>query len=317
MSLATLKVKVEKLIDKIESLPVLTEDIAVNYTRPSWWLPYPEVLKNQGLNEIFLLLEVDGSVTEFDGIDLSETAVLSNGRKQFWKRIEGIQIEGEMPDLLEVFANCSDEWCFNHTSATVTTSLTNAKAFYPKLQIIGGTPMKITSNANTLPVTGNLRIIDCEINVRSNAQLNGIFAFSGLTKAPLINSSVALPYAFNTCSALTDGGILGGTHGTGGNCIYQYCTAMEKIHISEPCTVISTTFNKCSMLKEVTVDKGFSGSLYLQHSTRYSSETLHAIIENYADCTGLDVTFQVGESNLAKIDDDHKAMLTAKGIEYK
>lgn len=317
MSLATLKTKVEQLIDKIESFPVLTEDTEMNYTRPSWWLPYPEIIKSNGVNEIFLLLEVDADTTEYDGIDLSTTTVLPNGRKQFWKRIEGTQIEGEMPELLEVYANCTDEWCFSHTAIAVTTALTNAKSFYPKLQIINGTPMKITSSANTLPVSGNLRLINCEVNIRSSAQINGIFAFSGLTKAPVIKSDVALPYAFNTCTALTDGGVFGGTSGTGGNSVYQYCMSMEKIHIAEPCTVTSTSFNKCSLLRDVTVDNGFSSSLYLHHSTRFSSETLHAIIENYADCTGKGVVFQVGDTNLEKIDEAHKAMLTEKGIEYK
>ena len=175
----------------------------------------------------------------------------------------------------------------------------------------------MSSGANTLPVSGNLRLVNCEVNIRSTAQLNGIFAFSGLTKAPVINADVAIPYAFNTCTALTDGGVFGGNHGTGGNCAYQYCTAMEKLHISEPCTVTATTFNKCASLRYVTVDKGFSGSLYLHHSTRFSSETLHAIIESYADCTGLGVVFQVGDTNLEKIDEEHKAMLTKKGIEYR
>ena len=317
MSLATLKTKVEKLIDKIESFPVLSENTDTNYTRPSWWLPYPKTAESQGLNEIFLLIEVDSSVTEYDGIDLSDTAVLPNGRKQFWKRIEGTQIEGEIPDLLEVYANCTDEWCFNHTAFAVTTSLTNAKPLYPKLQIIGGTPMKIASNANALPVSGNLRLINCEVHIRSASQLNGIFAFSGLTRAPVIKSDVALPYAFNTCLALTDGGIFGGDSVASGNYAYQYCMSMKKIHIAKPCNVSATTFNKCASLRYVTVDEGFSDSLYLHHSTLFSTETLHAIIENYADCSGLDVVFQVGEANLEKIDGAHKQLLTDKSISYK
>lgn len=317
MSLATLKAKVEQLIDKIESFPVLTENTEVNYTRPSWWLPYPEITKSNGVNEIFLLIEVDADTAEYEGIDLTDTAVLPNGRKQFWKRIEGTQIEGEMPELLEVYANCTDEWCFNHTAMAVTTALTNAKAFYPKLQIIGGTPMKISSSTNTLAASGNLRLINCEVNIRATGQINGIFAFSGLLKAPVIKSDVAVPYAFNTCTALTDGGVFGGASGTGGNCAYQYCMSMEKIHIAEPCAVTSVTFNKCTSLRDITVDSGFSGSLYLHHSTRFSARTLHAIIENYADCTGKGVVFQVGETNLAKIDEAHKTMLTEKGIEYR
>ena len=317
MSLATLKTKVEQLIDKIQSFPVLTENTAANYTRPSWWLPYPELTKGENVNEIFLLIETQADEEEYDGVDLSGTPVMPNGRKQFWKRIEGTQVEGEMPDLLEVLANCTEKWCFNHPTAVITTSLTNARAFYPKLQIIGGTAMKISSTANTLPVSGSLRLISCEVYVESAAQTNGIFAYSGLVKAPVIKAEVSLPYAFNTCTALTDGGVFGGTSCTGGNYAYQYCMAMEKIHIAEPCTVTATTFNKCSALRHVTVDRGFTGSLYLHHSTRFSSEALHAIIENYADCTGLNVVFQVGDTNLEKIDEAHKSMLTRKGIEYK
>ena len=188
MSLATLKTKVEQLIDRIKSFPVLTENTDVNYTRPSWWLPCPESTKPDGTNEIFLLIEVDEDTEEYGGIDLSDTPVLPNGRKQFWQKIEGTQIEGEIPELLEVYANCTDEWCFNHAAVTVTTSLTNAKSFYPKLQIIGGTPMKISSSANTLPVSGSLRLINCEVNIRASSQINGVFAFSGLTKAPAIKS---------------------------------------------------------------------------------------------------------------------------------
>ena len=317
MSLVTLKTKVEQLIDRVLSFPVLTEYTDTSYTRPTWWLPYPVLTEGKSVNEIFLLLEVDADTAEYDGTDLSGTPVLPNGKKQFWKRIEGTQVEGDIPELLEVYANCAEEWCFSHQSVTATTTLANARAIYPKLQIISGTPMKISSTMNTLPATGRLRIINCEVHLDSNSQLSGIFAYSGLLKAPVIRADVALPYAFNSCLSLTDAGVFGGTVCTGGNYAFQYCTSLERVHISEPCTVSSLTFNKCSSLRYVTVDKGFSGSLYLHHSTKYSSETLHTIIENYADCTGLGVVFQVGDDNLEKIDAAHKQMLESKGIEYK
>jgi hypothetical protein len=41
------------------------------------------------------------------------------------------------------------------------------------------------------------------------------------------------------------------------------------------------------------------------------------MIENLADLTGQTAkTFQVGETNLAKIDEEHLAMLTAKNWSY-
>ena len=66
------------------------------------------------------------------------------------------------------------------------------------------------------------------------------------------------------------------------------------------------------------VGNGTSADLYLQYSTNYTQATLHAIIENLADLTGKTAkTFVVGETNLAKIDDEHIAMLNQKNWNYQ
>ena len=176
MSLLTLKNKVEELVEKIKAFPNIADEIDSDYTRPSWWLPYPELTQGDNVNEIFLLMEVESDVMEYEGIDLTDTPILQNGKKQFWKRVEGTQIDGEQPDLLEVFANCIDEWCFKHPTMTVSTAITNGKAIYPMLQLISGTQMIISSNANHLAAQGNLRLIKCPINISST--LAGVFAYS-------------------------------------------------------------------------------------------------------------------------------------------
>lgn len=317
MSINTLKTKVEQLIKKVEDFPELFEYGTANYTRPSWWLPYPELTSGENINEIFLLMEVLPDVMEYDGIDLSNTSVLKNGKKQFWKRLEGTQIDGEQPDLIEVYANCCEQWCFNHTALTVTTALTSAKSFYPKLQLIGGTAMKISSTSNHLPASGNLRLITCPINITTSVA--GIFSYCGLLRAPLTIAQDSTNYIYNACTSMTDGGILGGSAVGSGGFLYQFCLSLEKIHIAQPCSMVSNTLNKCSNLKYVTVDSGFTQSLYLQHSTRYTSQTLHTIIESYADCAHLSSApkFSVGAENIEKIDDEHIEMLNVKGIDYE
>ena len=66
------------------------------------------------------------------------------------------------------------------------------------------------------------------------------------------------------------------------------------------------------------VGNGTSADLYLQYSTNYTQATLHAIIENLADLTGKTAkTFFVGDTNLAKIDDEHKTILNNKNWIYQ
>lgn len=70
-------------------------------------------------------------------------------------------------------------------------------------------------------------------------------------------------------------------------------------------------------LEVLKVGKGTSANLYIQYSVNYSTETLHAIIENLADMTGQDAPyFNVGPDNIAKIDEEHLTMLDNKNWLY-
>ena len=92
------------------------------------------------------------------------------------------------------------------------------------------------------------------------------------------------------------------------------CTALKTLHLPATLTSIDTSaFWGCTNLTYVTVGEGFSVSLNLSASTKYTAETLHAIIENLADLTGKDSqTLTLGTTNIAKLDEEHKTMLTDK-----
>ena len=147
---------------------------------------------------------------------------------------------------------------------------------------------------------------------------------------------------FQGCSALTEINLPMLT--TIGNNGFQDCSALTEVNLPMLTTIgkdaILNTSNLTNMIVGVLtgtdqfsfrqtarlfkgsltvleVGNGTSADLYLQYSTNYTQATLHAIIENLADLTGKTAkTFVVGETNLAKIDDEHIAMLNQKNWNY-
>ena len=81
--------------------------------------------------------------------------------------------------------------------------------------------------------------------------------------------------------------------------------------------ITTSAFEGSTAIKSVTIGEGWAVSIYLNYSNNLTVESLHGMIENLADLTGLTAkNFKVGETNLAKIDEDHIAMLNAKNWNY-
>lgn len=77
------------------------------------------------------------------------------------------------------------------------------------------------------------------------------------------------------------------------------------------------TFEYCYSLTDLTVGKGTTASLHLV-DTDLTQESLHSIIDNYADMTGKEApTFNVGEYKLSKIDPVYLEKLERKNINYQ
>lgn len=79
-----------------------------------------------------------------------------------------------------------------------------------------------------------------------------------------------------------------------------------------------TRLTKDSALSYIEIGEGTSADLYIQYSTKYTQAVLHAIIENLADLSSRETPgiFNAGSTNIDKIDDSHKTMLTAKNWDY-
>ncbi len=85
----------------------------------------------------------------------------------------------------------------------------------------------------------------------------------------------------------------------------------------QPPTIASNAFGQCFLLTEVSVYEGWNITINLSGLNKLTQESLHKMIENLADLTGQTYqTFQVGSTNIAKIDEEHIAMLNTKNWNY-
>ena len=172
---------------------------------------------------------------------------------------------------------------------------------------------------------------------------NGFQGCSALTEINLPMLTTIGNNGFSGCSALTEINLPMLT--TIGNNGFQDCSALTEINTPSLTTIgkdaIFNTSKLTNMIVGVLtstdpfsfrqtsrfyngsltvleVGNGTSADLYLQYSTNYTQATLHAIIENLADLTGKTAkTFFVGDTNLAKIDDEHKTILNNKNWIYQ
>ncbi len=122
---------------------------------------------------------------------------------------------------------------------------------------------------------------------------------------------------FNICSRLPSVH-LDTSNGTNFNRTFASCNYLETVSITTAKSNLATsTFQQCGSLKNITIGEGWAVNIYLHYSNNLTVESLHGMIENLADLTGQTAkTFQIGATNLAKIDEDHIAMLQAKNWNY-
>ena len=102
------------------------------------------------------------------------------------------------------------------------------------------------------------------------------------------------------------------------NSTFQGCASLETVSITTAKKNLSTnTFQGCTRLKNLTIGEGWAVNIYLHYSNNLTVESLHGMIENLADLSGQTAkTFQIGATNLAKVDAEHINMLKAKNWNY-
>ena len=126
---------------------------------------------------------------------------------------------------------------------------------------------------------------------------------------------------FSGCRSLTTIPLLDLSKASGVYNIFYGCTALKTLSLimntTVPNRLTTQTFQDCAVLENLTINKGWQINIYLHYSNLLTVESLHGMIENLADLTGLQSRyFQIGATNLAKIDEEHINMLNAKNWTY-
>lgn len=133
-----------------------------------------------------------------------------------------------------------------------------------------------------------------------------------------ISKATNLEYLLCGCQSLTILPPLDISKATKLTNMFRDCKSLTSISITTAkVNLNSTDFLNCTALTDLTIGEGWAVNIYLTYSTALTQESLHGMIENLADLTGATAkTFSVGATNLAKIDEEHIAMLQAKNWTY-
>lgn len=180
---------------------------------------------------------------------------------------------------------------------------------------------KMTRFASLFSNNSNLDLVDY-LDTKNGLNFESMFSGSNLLKRiPPLNTSKGLSfkYMFQSCSSLKSIPLIDISNASNSfTRLFYGCTQAETISITTTKIDFSTdAFQSCTALTNLTIGEGWAVSIYLTYSNNLSVESLHGMIENLADLTGATAkTFQVGATNLAKIDEDHIAMLQAKNWNY-
>lgn len=100
------------------------------------------------------------------------------------------------------------------------------------------------------------------------------------------------------------------------NYSFRNCTGLTSITFYKVLETWHTgALTGCTNIETINLVDGWNINSYVQHCPNLTQASLHDMIEKYADMTGqTSPILNVGSTNLEKIDDEHKAMATAKNV---
>ena len=130
-----------------------------------------------------------------------------------------------------------------------------------------------------------------------------------------MTSVKGLSSSFYGCSSLTEIPYMPNLEYLESNALTR-CTRLTSITFYKVLTAWkSNALTGCTNITAINLADGWNINVYAQHCPNLTQASLHDMIEKYADMTGkTSPVMNVGSSNLVKIDDEHKAMATAKNI---
>lgn len=204
---------------------------------------------------------------------------------------------------------------FNGTNIAFSTIL-NGSLLDPEMVQFAET-MK---NLFSLPVSYNKvspNPYDCIIPDFINTEtLNSVFYPNGNEKTFRCDTltEISVTSMFSDCVTLETVYIPAVTHLA--RWTFKNCSNLKSVTVGTLTRVDISSFSNCASLEDLIIGEGTtSPSFNLSTCNSLTQESLHGIIDNYADMTDLGgATITVGETNLAKITDEYKEKAVNKGL---
>ena len=200
-----------------------------------------------------------------------------------------------------------------------TSSATNMAYMFANCYALQTIPLIDTNSATSM----NSMFTDCYALqtiplIDTSSAINTSFMFNkcfSLQAIPLLDTSSAtsMIYMFAYCYALQTIPLIDTSSATNIGSMFQNCSSLQTATLNlNSATNLSNLFSSCSYLEYLTLTN-IKKSLSISASTKYSHDTLLAIVNALTDLTGGTAqTLTMGSTNLAKLYSEEIAIATNK-----
>lgn len=196
-------------------------------------------------------------------------------------------------DMNHVFNNC---YSLQTIPLLDTSKVTNMTYMFSGCYLLQSIPLLNTSSVTDI----SYMFDDCYI----------------LQTIPLLDTSSVtnMDHMFTYCYSLRSIPLLDTSSVTDMGMMFYSCSSLQTISQLDTSNVtnMSNMFTVCSYLEFLTMTN-IKVSFNISYSTKFSQETLEALIDNLADLTGQTAqTFTMGSTNLAKVSQEKKDLATSR-----
>ena len=254
-----------------------------------------------------------------NGADLSSSVTSMYGMFDSCFSLQTIPLlnTSSVTNMSEMFLTCSS---LQTIPLLDTSKVTNMSSMFQNCQSLQTIPLLDTSKVTNM----YYMFYNCQslqtiplLDTSNVTNMSSMFqsCFSLQTIPQLDTSKVqTMVYMFNNCQSLQTIPLLDTSKVTNMGYMFQSCSSLQTIPLLNTSSVtnMSGMFNSCSYLEFLTM-ANIKVSFSISASTKFSQETLEALIDNLVDLTGQTAqTFTMGSTNLAKVSQEKKDLATSR-----
>lgn len=252
----------------------------------------------------------------FDGVKFG-TIFSSKYILEYFDIINGADLSSSVTNMREMFYFC---YSLHTIPLLDTSSVTNMSSVFQACYSLQTIPLLNTSNVTNMSSMFrncySLQTVPL-LNTSSVTNMSSMFQYcNSLQTMPLLDTSKVtnMLRIFSNCSSLQTIPLLDASSATTTNGMFEFCSSLQTIPLLDISSVtdMSYMFQRCSYLEFLTMTN-IKVSFKISDSTKFSQETLEALIDNLVDLTGQTAqTFTMGSTNLEKVSQVKKDLATAK-----